>query len=323
MTRIIEIEKFGNPETLTLKRINLPAPRGDEVLIRHTAIGINRIDIFARRAEYSTKLPFIPGFEACGIVESVGSNVKNFTIGDRVAYVDPAGGAYCESRVINQDLLISIPNYVDDDDVAACLMKGMTAHYLTRRTFFVRKNNYILIQGASQDVGLLICQMAKQYEAKVIAVVKDSKQKEAVKKAGANFVLYQSESNFMEKINEFTDGEKVSVSYDFIGKETIRKSHDALSEFGLLVCAGFATGVPEEISFNDLHSKSSFVTCPNFFHYKNDKMELVLSANEIFAQLQKKLITPSFYKKYTLEEIMQAHIAIENDEQLGQSIIVV
>ncbi|MEQ9116075.1 MAG: zinc-binding dehydrogenase [Rickettsiales bacterium] len=323
MVKKIEITKYGAPEVMDVVEADELSVGADEVLVRHTAVGLNELDVLARSGFLQTELPFTPGHEACGIVEEIGANVQNFSIGERVAYVHPDRGAYSEARTIHQNLLISIPDYVDDDDVAACLMKGMTAHYLTRRTFFVRKNNYLLLQGASEGVGLLICQMSKQYDAKLIATVTQESHKEVVQQAGAGLVLNSNDPQMLDKIQEYTKGEGVSVAYDLIGKDTIDKSQKALSEFGLLVCAGFTSGMPDPILFKNIYSKSSFVTCPNYFHYKADKMEVVLSANEIFAQLQKKLIKPHFFKKYHLKDVVEAHQDIESGKQFGQSIIVV
>lgn len=324
MVRVVEISEYGTVDVLKVKSVDLPTIGAEEVLVRQTAIGINFDDILSRKGVYkNNKLPFILGNEACGVVEAIGKNVQNFKVGDRVAYVTAPNGAYAEARIINQDYLIGVPDYVMDDDVAATLLKGMTAHYLMRRTFFVREKNTILIHAAAGGVGQLMCMMAKQYGVKVIATVGNKEKEKVVQALGVDLVINYLEDDFVQKINEYTKGHGVDVVYDFVGRDTLEKSMSVVSSFGLLVSCGFTSGLPGSIDITKLYAKSSFITCTNFMLYKSDKMELILSANEIFAQLQRKLIRPSFYKKYKLEEVKEAHNNLEQRKQIGQSIIIV
>lgn len=323
MPQYIEVNKFGAPDVLELKQKNITSPGNEEVVIRHTSIGINYNDILSRKGLFRNKLPFIPGNEACGVIEEVGKDVEGFQVGDRVAYVTAPSGAYSEGRIINFKYLVNIPDYLENDDVAACLLKGMAAHYLMRRTFFVRKNNTILIHAAAGGTGLLMCMMAKQYGARIIASVGSEGKMPIVKEVGADLVLNYNDNEFVAKILDYTEGQGVDVAYDSIGKTTMQKTKQVVSEFGLLVCSGFTSGIPDPIDFLTLYNNSSFVTCPNFMHYKQDKMELILSANEIFAQLQKKLIKPYLYRKYHLNEVQEAHRNLENKKQIGQSIIII
>lgn len=323
MTQVIEVNEFGQPEVLKLKKIDLKAPGRGEVLVRQTAVGINYNDILARQGLFDNNLPFTPGTEACGVVEEIGSEVRDFRVGDRVAYVTALDGAYAEARLIDYNNLILVPDYVKDQEVAACLAKGMTAHYLIRRTFFVLKGNIILVYDASGETGLLTCMMAKQFGATVIAAVDSDDKKHIAKEAEADLVLNYRDADFEQKVIEYTQGNGVNAVYDFVGKETIEKSQNLVGQFGLVICCGFISGIPNPLDFRKLYAKSSFLTCPNFMQYKSDKRELLLSASEIFAQLQKRLIKPHFYRKYHLDEIQMAHKNLQSGEQVGQSIIII
>ncbi len=323
MTEVILIKNFGDVDVLEIEKTSLPSPKNNEVLVRQTAIGINYDDILMRQGVHKLPLPLVIGSDACGVVEEVGPEVKSFHPGDRVAYVTAPAGAYADSRIINADYLVNVPDYVDDDDVAACLKSGMTAHYLIKRTFFVRQNNTILVTDAHNGAAVILCEMAKREGAKVIAAVGDNHKIQALGSMKLDLLLNYNEENFSEKVMEYTKGEGVDVIYDFIGSRQMQVMHKLIGKFGLIVGAGFKTGFPGNVDFEFLYSKSAFVTCPNFLQYKEQKLELVLSASEIFAQIQKGYINTSNIKKYRLDQAKEAHRNLENNSQLGQSIFII
>jgi NADPH2:quinone reductase len=323
MVKAVVIDHFGEPDVFKLKDLKLNKPGVGEVLIHQTAIGINFIDIHQRKGAMPIPLPGIVGCEACGVVEEVGEGVQGIAVGDRVAYATAPYGAYCEARVIDQKYLINVPDYITDEQAASLLLKGMTAHFLLRRTFFVRKNNTVLIHAAAGGVGQLLCVLAKHYEANVIATVSTDEKANIVKELGVDHVINYSKEDFLEKVNEITKGQGVAAVYDSAGNCTFEKSLECVGYFGLLACYGQSSGPAPLLDINKLLEKGKFVTRPSLFTYKKDRYELLLSANEVFALANKNIIKANIQHKYKLTQVPLAHHNIESRKTTGQSIILV
>lgn len=329
MANAIIIDGFGKSEVLSQKQITLNKPNEDEVLIKHVTIGINHLDIHKRRGELNShsnrNLPLVLGCEACGVVEEVGANVKEFQKGDRVAYatapMSSTSGAYSEARVVHSKYLVPVPDYISDTEAAATLLKGMAAHYLLRRTFFATEKNIILVHAAASGVGQFLCMLGKHYGAKVIATVGTEEKKKIVQPL-ADLVINYTTSNFAEETLGFTNNQGAHVVYDSVGENTFIKSLDSLSDFGLMVNYGHTSGKVKSIPFSTVSKKSLFITSPSLFTYKQHREELMLSSNEVFSLVKEGVIKPSIFKEYKLSEAQEAHRNMEDKKSIGQSIFV-
>ena len=323
MTKAIIIEKQGGPEVLTFSTSKIGMPGKGEVLIRHTAIGVNYIDIYQRNGEYKVDLPFIPGIEACGYVEEIGPEVSGISPGDRVAYgTAKMGGGYAERRIINQIYVVKVPDEIKDEDVAAILTKGMTAHYLLRRAFYIKEDNVILVHAAAGGVGQILTRWAKFLKAKVIATVGSDAKAEIAKKNGADYVINYTTENFASKVMEYTNGKGVNVVYDSVGQATVAGSIASLGYFGLFVSYGNASGKIENFDVSSLAEKSLFMTRPSLFNYKNNRMELILTANDVFDMYKLKVIVPQIHKKFSLKDASLAHAELESRSTTGSLILI-
>lgn len=322
MTKAIVIEQYGGVEVLEIKKINLTKPQTDQVLINQTAIGINFSDISYRKGIRSVgSLPLILGLEACGYIEEVGPAVDNFKVGDRVAYATAPIGAYCEQRIMNTKYLVSIPDSISDNQVAAILRKGLVAHYLLRRTYYLKPQNTVLIHAAAGGIGSLLSQWAHYIGATIIGTVGSDSKIAAAKANGCDYVLNHQDINFVSQVIELTKGRGVDVVYDSIGISSLMKSSQSLAKFGLLISFGDSSGLIESITPQIYKNNSIFFTAPSLADYKDNQLELVLSANEVFKLLEKKNIKDNITKVYQLDEIRQAHQDMEQRLTTGSIII--
>lgn len=305
---------------LIQKDISIGTPGDGEVLVRHKNIGVNNLDILQKNGLLGVGDSKVVGCEAFGIVEALGNNVEEFEVGDRVAYCTAIGGAFAEKRIINHNLLVPVPDYIEDQVVAALLLKAMTAHMLLRRTFFVTKNNSALVHDASSGFGQILCVLGQHYEAKVIAVVSGEDQRVYLENIGVKNIIDLESSNLVEKVKEITDGEGANIIFDHVGSSTFSKSVDCLSGFGLIVNMMDSFGSESNFDLNKLFQRSAFITSPNTFIYKQDRAELLLSANEVFALEQKKVIKSNITNVYKFAEAKKAIEKFENGT-MGQIII--
>jgi NADPH:quinone reductase len=323
MNKIVIVEKCGGVDVLKMKESPDPKLKDDgDVLIKHTVLGLNFMDIYHRNGSIKTKLPFTPGFEACGYIEETKGNVGNFVKGDRVAYATAPMGAYCERRVLNYKHLVRVPHGVSDEVAAAILLKGLTAHYLTRITFMVKKGQTILVHAAAGGVGLFMCQLASYFGVRVIGTVGNDEKGKLAKANGCTHVINYTKEDFHKRLIELTKGEGVDAVYDGIGKKTFMKSLNCVAPFGLLASTGFVSGKPPPIEIDLLSKKSIFLTVPNLFTYKQFRMELAMTANEVFELFKRKVIKSNINFKYKFDEIAEAHSDLENRKTVGSNIII-
>lgn len=320
--KAILIEKFGSPEVLKIVDIPIPILKKGEVRIRHNALGLNYIDINYRKGVYNPKLPSILGFEGCGIIEEIGKDNGGFKVGDRVAYATAPMGAYCEMRNIHHDYIVHVPNKVSDKQAAAVLLKAMTAHYLLRRTFFVKPGMIVLIHSAAGGVGHFLVQMAKFYKAFVIGTVSSLQKERLAKDIGCDYVINYKTEDVAKRVHEVTGGAGAHVVYDAVGKDTFLSSLDSLGMFGLMVSYGQTSGDVPSFDIRRLTEKSLFITRPTLFCYKNNRIELEVSANEVFQMLINNVISDNINQIYKFEDIVKAHHAIETRRTIGTSIII-
>lgn len=315
------LEKAGGIENLVISNITLPDLGEEEVLIRHSAIGISYEDIQVRKGIYSFgNYPLIPGAEGVGYVEKKGAKVENINIGERVAYLTPSIGAYSTHRVINQNYLIKVDNRYPDKLVAAVLRKGTVAHYLVRRTFNIKPGHKILVHGATGGVASILCQLAKYFGASVIGVVSTAEKVEYAKKFGCEHVIISAQEDFITRTIEIVQGENIDVVYDLVGKGNLERSLQVLGQFGLLVHYGDCAGEVEHFDINLLGKKSAFYTRPRIGDYQENRYEMLLSTTEILAGVEKKIVKLMF-SEYKFQDIPKIHQLMEARKTVGSIIV--
>ena len=323
MTRVVKIEKTGDPEVLKIENIEIEQPGPDEALIETKAIALNFIDCYHRSGLYPVKLPSGIGLEASGIIKKVGTKVKDLTVGDHVAYVSSPIGAYAEERVMPVNKLVKIPKEIGLEVAATIMTKGLTTHYLLHKTYPVKANDTILYHAAAGGVGQIFCQWAKSIGCKVIGTVGSDEKISIAKKNGCNLVINYSSENFVKKVMDFTNGVGVSVVYDGIGKSTFENSIACLKTRGMMVSFGNASGPLEKIDITKYISpKSLFFSRPTLGHYISTRKELVEATDKLFEQLKYGKVKIEIYKKYKLAEVIQAHKDLESRKIIGPAIII-
>ena len=323
MTRVVKIEKTGDPEVLKIENIEIEQPGPDEALIETKAIALNFIDCYHRSGLYPVKLPSGIGLEASGIIKKVGTKVKDLTVGDHVAYISAPIGAYAEERVMPVNKLVKIPKEIGLEVAATIMTKGLTTHYLLHKTYPVKANDTILYHAAAGGVGQIFCQWAKSIGCKVIGTVGSDEKISIAKKNGCNLVINYSSENFVKKVMDFTNGVGVSVVYDGVGKSTFEDSIACLKTRGMMVSFGNASGPLEKIDITKYISpKSLFFSRPTLGHYISARKDLVEATDKLFEQLKYGKVKIEIYKKYKLAEVIQAHKDLESRKIIGPAIII-
>jgi NADPH2:quinone reductase len=319
--RAFLLEKTGEHTNLKLKNIEEPKPLPNQVLIRHTAIGINYFDVLFRNGSFKLNHnPAILGIEACGIIEKVGKNVTDYKVGERVAYATGPLGAYAEKRVIDQHFLITPPKNLSDEQIAGSLLKGLMAHTLLFRVYLAAKMRRVLIHSAAGGVGHFLTQWAKHLGLEVIGTVGSDAKVAIAKSFGCNHVINYSNKDFLNEVDEITKGGGVGIVYDGVGKDTIEKSIDCLWPMGVCVSYGESSGSTPPINLDSLLANSLYITRPLLAFYKSRRPELVLSAGEIFALISKGVLKPNI-TTYSFDQIPQAHLDLESRKTTGSLVI--
>ena len=322
------IHEKGLPSCMKWEDWHVPDPKLGEVRIRHTAIGVNYADTY-HRAGIShpwpvPEEPVVIGFEGVGIVEGIGEGVTEFKTGDRVAYGIPPLGSYSEVRIYPTDKLLHLPKDLDDKEVAALLMKGMTAHYLLHRTYAVQPGDTILVHAAAGGMGLILCQWAKALGATIVGTVSTPEKADVAKAAGCHFPVVRSEKSFVEVVREVTDNEGCAVVYEAIGKDTLQASLDTLRPMGTCAAYGHVSGPPDPVDIiQDLGRRGSlFITRPAIMHYVAKRSDLEWTARDLFKAIGDKVISANINYEYELKDAVQAHTAIESGKTLGASVLI-
>jgi len=307
MQKIFQIKSSDHKNVLEQISAPIPTPKDDEVLIKHTAIGVNFLEYDILRGNgRKIEVPTIPGVEAVGIIEQKGKNVPNFTIGQKVGYATVSGGAYSEYRVIKNGYLFPIPDITTDESAALNMLKGMTAHYLMKRTFFLKEGMTIVIHGAACNVGRLMMRLAREYKVNVIATVGSDDKKQIVADLKAMEVFNYITDDFVKGVADLTKNKGVNVVYDFIGGDILKKSLKCLTNFGLAVNAGTASGRAAPIDPLLLVNRGIFLTTPRLNWYKQDRAELMMSVMEICTLIAAKVFPAEADKKYSFDQIPDA-----------------
>ena len=323
MNRVVKIEKTGGPEVLKIENIKISDPGPNDVLIETKAMGLNYIDTYHRSGSYPLPLPSGIGVEASGIIKKIGSKVKDFSVGDSVAYGGLPIGAYAEERIYPADKLVKLPEGISLE-VAACIMtKGLTTYYLLYKTFPVKSHDTILFHAAAGGVGQIFCQWAKSLGCKVIGTVGSDEKIRTAKKNGCDLVINYSKENFTEKVMNFTKGKGVPVVYDGVGAKTFENSIACLKNTGMMVSFGNSSGAVKNVDVKKhIQPKSLFFTRPTGGHYFTTKQLLNEAADKLFEQLKYGKVKIEIFKKYKLEEVVQAHQDLESRKIIGPSIII-
>ena len=323
MTRIVRITKIGGPEVLKLETINLDQPNPDEVLIEHKAIGLNFIDTYHRSGLYPIELPSGIGAEGAGIIKKIGSKVKDFSIGDRVAYAGTPLGAYSSERNYPTKNLVKIPDGIDFNTAATLMIKGLTTFYLLHKTYPVSSNETILFHAAAGGVGQIFTQWAKSLGCKVIGTVGSDEKMSIAKKNGCDFVINYSKEDFAKKVLQFTKGEGVPAVYDGVGKKTLEGSIKCLKKRGIMISFGNASGPITNIDIKKMiQPKGLYFTRPSMAQYLETKDEIKEGADQLFEKLKLGKIKIEIYKKYRLDEVVEAHKDLESRKITGPAVIV-
>ena len=323
MVDIIEITEHGGPEVMHLVSRNLDAPKENEVQIQQTAVGLNYIDTYFRSGLYKpASLPFTPGNEGAGEVIKVGSAVNSLKIGDRVAYAGPIG-SYAAARNIEASKVVKIPDGISDQQAASMMLKGMTAQYLLRQTYNVKKGDTILIHAAAGGVGLLVCQWANYLGARVIGTAGSQEKADLALANGAHDVILYREKDFAEEVAKLTNGQKCDVVYDAVGKDTYPGSLDCLKMRGLWVSYGQASGPIENFELAHLAQKGSlYATRPTLFNYIATPETLKTTANDLFDVVLKGVVKIEVSQSYALKDAAQAHIDLESRKTTGSTVLI-
>ena len=323
MTRIVKIEKTGGPEVLKFEAIKLNSPAPEEVLIEHKAIGLNFIDTYHRSGLYPLELPSGIGGEASGVIKQIGSKVKDFSVGDNVAYAGAPLGSYSSERNYPVKNLVKIPSGVNFDVAATLMTKGLTTYYLLYKTYPVSANETILFHAAAGGVGQIFCQWAKSLGCKVIGTVGSDEKISIAKKNGCDFVINYSKENFPKKVLEITKGKGVPVVYDGVGKDTFAGSIECLKIRGMLVSFGNSSGPLSDIDVRKMiQPKGLYFTRPSMGQYLGTKDEIKEGADKLFEKIKLGQIKVKIFKKYKLEDAIQAHEDLEARKIIGPAIII-
>jgi len=323
MTKAIRVHETGGPEVLSFEDIDIGGPGPGEVRLRHTAIGLNYIDVYFRTGAYPVELPFTPGFEAAGVVEAVGEGVTSLSTGDRVAYAAQPIGAYAESRLILADRVVKLPDGIEDRTGAAIMLKGMTTEYLLRRTFRINAGDTILFHAAAGGVGLMACQWASHLGATVIGTVGSDEKAGLAQAHGCTHTIVYSRDDFVEQVKDLTDGKGVDVVYDAVGKDTFERGFDCLRPLGTMVLFGASSGKPDPVDPAILQAKGSlFLTRPSLFNYIADRESLTQAAVDLFEVIESGAVTAEVNQEHVLADASQAHRDLEGRRTTGATVLV-
>jgi NADPH2:quinone reductase len=323
MVAAVRVHKTGGPEVLTYEQIEIGAPSQGQVKVKQHAAGVNYIDTYFRMGMYPSPvgLPFVSGNEAAGEVTAVGPGVTDLKVGDRVGYTS-ALGAYAAERLLPADRAVKLPEKIGYEQAAAMMLKGMTAQYLLRQTYKVKKGDNVLIHAAAGGVGLIACQWANHLGANVIGTVGSKDKAELAKKNGAHHTILYRDEDFVAKVKEITGGKLCEVVYDGVGKATFPASLDCIKPLGMWVSFGSASGQVEAFNINILQTKGSlFATRPTLNNYVAKREDLLKTANDLFEVVASGAVKIPVNQKYPLKDAQKAHSDLESRGTTGSSIL--
>lgn len=321
--KAIRIERTGGPEVLEVAQVEVPTPKPGEILVRHEAVGVNFIDTYHRSGLYPVKLPTGLGLEAAGTVEAVGEGVERFKTGDRVVYASGPIGAYAELHATSAARAVKLPDGIDAKVAAACLLKGMTAEFLVRRTYPVKAGETILVHAAAGGVGSILVQWAKHLGARVIGTAGSDEKAELARAHGADHVILYRDQDVAAEVRRLTDGKGVPVAYDSVGASTFEGTLASLARRGMFVSFGNASGpVPPFAPLRLSQAGSLFFTRPTMFDYTATTEDLDASASALFEVIGSGAVKIDIGQTFALGDARRAHEALEGRETVGASLLI-
>ena len=316
--KAIRVHEPGGPEVLRWEDVSVGEPGPGEVRVRHTAVGLNFVDVYYRTGLYKPPAyPFTPGSEAAGVVEAVGAGVGDVKPGMRVAYGAAPLGAYAQARLVPADRLVSLPDGIDDRTAAAMMLKGMTAHYLLLRIGQIKKGDTILIHAAAGGVGLIVCQWARSLGATVIGTVGSDEKAELARAHGCQHPIVYTRERFVDRVKEITGGKGVKVAYDSVGKDTLLGSLECLQMLGTVALFGQSSGPVPPFDPSLLARGSNFITRPTLFQYVAAREDLLAAARAVFDVVLSGAVKVEVRRTYPLSEAARAHRDLEARQTTG------
>jgi NADPH:quinone reductase len=321
--KAIQVGKTGGPEVLEfVEDLPVPEPKANEAVIKLSASGVNFIDIYQREGRYKVALPYIPGQEGAGVVNAIGPGASTIKNGDRVAWAGPMG-SYAEYAAVPAERLVPIPPGVTDQQAAAAMLQGMTAHYLSHSTYPLKKGETALVHAAAGGVGLLLTQMAHNIGARVIATVSTKEKAKLAHEAGADDIILYTQQDFEEETKRLTGGKGVDVVYDSVGKTTFEKGLNILRPRGYMILYGGSSGPVPPFDLIQLSTKGSlFVTRPTLGHYTATRDELLMRAGAVFDMIRSGKLKLRIEHTYPLAEAQRAHRDLEGRKTTGKLLLI-
>jgi NADPH2:quinone reductase len=323
MPHAIRVHQTGGPEVLKWETVDVGSPGPGQVRLKHTAVGLNFIDVYHRTGLYPLPLPFVPGMEAAGIVDAVGDGVSHLKPGDRVAYSSVIG-AYAEARLIAEDKVVKLPDNIDDRTAAAMMLQGMTARYLIRDIYRVGPGDTILIHAAAGGVGLIVCQWAAALGATVIGTVSSDEKAALARANGCHHPIVYTREDFQARVLEITGGKKLPVVYDSVGKDTYMKSLECLQPRGIMVLFGASSGPVPPFDLSLLAQKGSLlITRPTLATFVATRPLLEETSADLFAAVGSGKVKIHVNQTYPLKDAAQAHRDLEARKTTGSTVLTV
>ena len=324
MAKTVIIEETGGPEVLKLVDRDVGEPGVGEIRIRHHAIGLNFIDCYHRSGLYPMKLPVALGMEAAGVVEAVGEGVTHLKPGDRAAYASNPPGAYCDARVMPAAQVCPLPDSISFEDAASIMLQGMTVQFLFHRTTPISKGDTVLFHAAAGGVGLIACQWAKSEGIRLIGTAGSDEKCRLAEAHGADVCINYRTEDFVSRVKELTGGKGVPVVMDSVGKDTFDGSLDCLSPLGMMISFGNASGPVPPFNIGILAQKGSLkITRPTLFAHIADHAVCQEMARNLFAKMESGAVKTNIGQRYKLDDVSEAHRALEARETTGSTILTV
>jgi NADPH2:quinone reductase len=318
----IQVKQVGGPEAMEVVELPVPQPKANEAVIKLAASGVNFIDVYLREGRYKAPLPFVLGQEGAGVVTEVGADTMSVKVGDRVAWTG-LHGAYAEYAAVPADRLVPIPQRVSEQQAAAVMLQGMTAHYLSHDTYPLKQGETALVHAAAGGVGLLLVQMAHNIGARVIATVSTEEKAKLARAAGAHEVILYTQADFEAETKRLTGGKGVDVVYDSVGKTTFEKGLNILRPRGMMVLFGASSGAVPPFDLVALAQKGSlYVTRPTLVNYIATRDELVARSSAVFGMMATGKLQLRIEHTYPLAKAQQAHRDLEGRKTTGKLLLV-
>jgi NADPH:quinone reductase len=321
MTHAIRIHQYGGPEVLKWEEVQVRDVKPNEVRLRHTAVGLNYVEVVQRTGRFPFRLPFIPGNEAAGVVEAVGAEVSEFRVGDRVAYA-PIPGSYSEARAIAADRLVKIPDGITDEMAAAMMLQGMTAQYLLRQIYKVGPGDVVLVQAAAGGMGAFLCQWAAALGATVLGTVSTEEKAEFARANGCHYPILYTRSDVPAEVKKITHGAMATVVYDAVGGDVFAGSIDSARVRGHIVSYGNAAGPIPPLDLAKFGARGTLtLTRGTLASYTETRAGILECANDLFDVVKSGKVKIQIRQRFALRDAADAHRALEGRKTIGSTVM--